>query len=231
MNLWYVRSKHRIMIAKLHKEGRNTILVSLLILSVLIAGGFFLHPLLGWTLLLLGVVLSILVFNFFRNPEFPISQDETHVLSPCNGKVVVIEQVQDDIYFHSPVIQVSVFMSPLDVHVNRNPISGTLQLVNYHPGKFLMAFDPKSSSLNEHTYIVAANERVTVAYKQIAGFLARRIRWYVKQGDVVEQGAQYGFIKYGSRIDLLLPIECQVKVELGQVVKAGRTVIATAPGA
>ncbi|MEO0471787.1 MAG: phosphatidylserine decarboxylase, partial [Bacteroidota bacterium] len=117
-------------------------------------------------------------------------------------------------------------MSPLNVHVNRKPISGTISFFKYLPGKYLMAFNPKSSQLNEQTYVVAKNDRVEVAYKQIAGFLARRICWYIKENDPVEQGAEYGFIRFGSRIDLLIPTDSKIQVKLGDVVKAGRTVIA-----
>ena len=118
-------------------------------------------------------------------------------------------------------------MSPLNVHVNRNPIGGKIRFLKYFPGKYLMAFNPKSSSLNEQTYIVTENNRVAVAYKQIAGFLARRIKWYVEEGQEVEQGAEYGFIRFGSRIDILMPVSCKVQVKLGDKAQAGRTLLAT----
>ncbi|MEZ4830163.1 MAG: phosphatidylserine decarboxylase family protein [Bacteroidia bacterium] len=215
------------MAVKLHKEGKTTIPVSVLVVGLLLAAGFWVHPTLGYILLLPALALIFLVFNFFRNPEIPVSVNENHILSPCDGKVVVIEAVEDKVYFNGPVTQVSIFMSPLNVHVNRNPIGGTVKLVKYFPGKYLMAFNPKSSSLNEQTYVVTSNPKVTVAYKQIAGFLARRIRWYVKENDQVNQGAEYGFIKYGSRIDILMPVSCKPQVKLGETVKAGISVIAT----
>ncbi|MCL4137417.1 UNVERIFIED_CONTAM: hypothetical protein GTU68_033068 [Idotea baltica] len=168
----------------------------------------------------------MLIINFFRNPEIPIEKDDTKILAPCDGRVVVIEDVQDDVYFKGSVTQISIFMSPLNVHVNRNPIGGKIRFFKYFPGKYLMAFNPKSSSLNEQTFTVAENDKVAVAYKQIAGFLARRIKWYIKENDVVEQGAEYGFIKFGSRIDILMPTSCKVTVQLEEKVKAGRTVIA-----
>jgi len=199
----------------------------MIIISFLILAAYLAHPLLGHTFLILGSILGFLVVNFFRNPEIPVEKDDNIILSPCDGKVVVIEEVEDQIYFKGKVIQVSIFMSPLNVHVNRNPIGGTIKFLKYFPGKYLMAFNPKSSSLNEQTYLVAENKQVTVAYKQIAGFLARRIKWYVEEGQKVEQGAEYGFIRYGSRIDILMPVSCKVKVQLGEVVKAGLTSLAS----
>lgn len=216
------------MAIKLHKEGSKTIPLSLIIISVLISLGFWIHDILGLVFLLLGSILSFLVFNFFRNPSIPIAKNDEHVLSPCDGKVVVIEEVHEPLFFKKPMIQVSVFMSPLNIHVNRNPIAGKLQFFRYLPGKYLMAFNPKSSTDNEQTFLVAANDRMTIGYKQIAGFLARRIRWYVDQGDELKQGAEFGFIRYGSRVDLLLPVDCKIEVELDQVVKGGQTVIASA---
>lgn len=212
--------------AKLHKEGRRIIPVSLLIISLLISTAYVAHPVLGHIFLVLGSVFGFLVFNFFRNPEISVEKNDAHILSPCDGKVVVIEEVMDQIYFKGKVLQVSIFMSPLNVHVNRNPIGGKIRFLKYFPGKYLMAFNPKSSSLNEQTYVVTENNRVTIAYKQIAGFLARRIKWYVEEGDEVEQGAEYGFIRFGSRIDILMPVSCQVDVKLGDVVKAGKSLIA-----
>lgn len=212
---------------KLHKEGRRIIPVSLLIISLLISTAYVTHPILGHVFLVLGSVLGFLVVNFFRNPEFDIPTNDSHILAPCDGEVVVIEEVEDQVYFKGKVLQVSIFMSPLNVHVNRNPIGGKIRFLKYFPGKYLMAFNPKSSSLNEQTYVVTENNRVAVAYKQIAGFLARRIKWYVEEGQEVEQGAEYGFIRFGSRIDILMPVSCKVQVKLGDKTKAGRSLIAT----
>jgi phosphatidylserine decarboxylase len=214
------------MIIRLHKEGKTIIPVSFLLIALIVAGAYFLHPLLGFVLGITGLLFLLIVLNFFRNPDFPVAVNENHILAPCDGTVVVIEEVQDEVYFHGPVRQISIFMSPLNVHVNRNPISGTIRFLKYYPGKYLMAFNPKSSQLNEQTYMVAENARVTVGYKQIAGFLARRIKWYIAEKDEVEQGAEYGFIRFGSRIDLLLPLSCEVKVALGDKTRAGRTVVA-----
>ena len=178
------------MATKLHKEGRTTIPVSLLVIMGLVTGGYLITPILGYILGVLGIVLAVLILNFFRNPSIDVIQDENKILSPCDGRVVVIEEVQDEVYFKGQVMQVSIFMSPLNVHVNRNPISGKVKFFKYFPGKYLMAFNPKSSQLNEQTYAVAENDKVAVAYKQIAGFLARRIKWYIKENDVVEQGGE-----------------------------------------
>jgi phosphatidylserine decarboxylase len=175
-----------------------------------------------------GLVLFGLILNFFRNPEIIAEQNIQNILSPCDGKVVVIEEIQDEEYFNKKVIQVSIFMSPLNVHVNRNPIGGKVKYMKYHKGKFLVAFNPKSSTLNEHTYVVTENENITIGYKQIAGYVARRIKCYIKENDEVIQGTEYGFIKFGSRIDLLLPTDCEISVSLGDTVKAGRSVIAKA---
>lgn len=211
---------------KLHKEGRRIIPISLIIISLLISTAYVASPILGHIFLVLGVILSFLVFNFFRNPEIEVPLNEAHILSPCDGRVVVIEEVKDEIYFRGNVMQVSVFMSPLNVHVNRNPIGGNIRFVKYFPGKYLMAFNPKSSSENEQNYVVTENSRVIVAYKQIAGFLARRIKCYVAEGDKVEQGGEYGFIRFGSRIDILVPLSCTINVKIGDTVKAGKSLIA-----
>ncbi len=214
------------MTTKLHREGRLTIPISIIIIALIIAVAYAIHLVLGYIFSILGAALLLLIMNFFRNPYIEVVQDDTQILAPCDGKVVVIEDVQDDIYFKAVVTQVSIFMSPFNVHVNRNPIGGLVRYAKYYPGKYLMAFNPKSSQLNEQTYVVAENDKVTIAYKQIAGFLARRIKCYIKEGEQIDQGEEYGFIKYGSRIDLLMPTSCKVKIQLAEKVKAGKTVIA-----
>ncbi|MBX7240765.1 MAG: phosphatidylserine decarboxylase family protein [Bacteroidia bacterium] len=216
---------------RLHREGRTIIPVSFLIIAGILAGVYFLTKdsagiYFFYLLLVTGIVFFGLILNFFRNPSFDIPFDSNHILSPCDGKVVVIEEVMDSVYFNEKVTQISVFMSPLNVHVNRNPIGGTVQYYRYIKGEFLVAFDPKSSERNERTYVVTKNDKITVAYKQIAGYVARRICCYIKEGDKVAQGAEFGFIKFGSRIDILIPVSCKVKVQLDEVVKAGRSVLA-----
>lgn len=199
----------------------------MLILGLLNAGAFAVHPAFGWLCFAAACVMGYLVVNFFRNPPLTPLRDDTQILAPCEGQVVVIEEVEDKTYFNKPMRQVSIFMSPLNVHVNRNPISGVIRFFRYVPGKYLMAFNPKSSELNEQTYIVVSNGSAELGYKQIAGFLARRLHCYIKEGDSVLQGEEFGFISFGSRIDLLLPLECKVVAALGQKVKAGESVIAT----
>lgn len=215
---------------RIHKEGNVIIPVSGVILAIPIALGFWAHPILGSLLLVAGAVLFVLIVRFFRNPEITIPTNPNQILSPCEGKVVVIEEVEDPVYFKGKVRQISIFMSPLNIHVNRNPIGGVLKQVKYLPGQFLVAFNPKSSELNEQTFLVAENDRMAVGYKQIAGAVARRIRWYVKEGDTVKQGEEFGFIRFGSRVDLLIPLECKVLVSLEEKVKGGTSVIAELPG-
>lgn len=220
---------------RLHKEGNFLIPVSLLILGALWTGIFLLLNLtpvwwLSIPLGLAGLVLFILIVRFFRNPLVEINATPNGIISPCEGKVVVIEEVYDPIYFKKQVRQISIFMSPLNVHVNRNPIGGTITFHKYFPGKYLVAWHPKSSTENEQTYFAVKNGLMEVGFKQIAGAVARRICWYVKEGDSVKQGEEMGFIKFGSRMDVLMPLELEVKVQLEQDVKAGESVLAMMPG-
>ncbi|MFK7970060.1 MAG: phosphatidylserine decarboxylase family protein [Bacteroidia bacterium] len=213
---------------KFHREGNTIIPVSIILITSLLIVAMYMLP--TWVFALLavaGLIFFGLILNFFRNPEVIPYVDGKSIVSPCDGKVVVIEDVQDDVYFNGPVKQISIFMSPLNVHVNRTPIAGKVEFFKYFKGKFLVAFSPKSSEVNERTYAVVSNEHMTVAFKQIAGYVARRIKWYIKEGDSVGQGEEYGFIKFGSRIDLLVPTSVNVKVNLEEKVKAGTTVIAT----
>ena len=181
---------------------------------------------------ILSFILFAIIVQFFRSPFFNISTDETLVLCPADGKVVVIEETEETEFLKDKRIQLSVFMSPVNVHVNRNPIAGVVKYFKYNPGKYLVAWHPKSSTENERTTIAVENSAgVTVLFRQIAGALARRIVWYVKEGDVVEQGQQFGFIKFGSRVDVFLPLGSEIKVNIGDVVKGGRTILAELPKA
>ena len=211
---------------RIHREGTYIIPISFLIIAALIAGGFTIHILLGYLLMITGIVLFGLILYFFRNPIREIHPDTRAIFAPCDGKVVVIETIEDKRFFQSPMVQLSIFMSPLNVHVNRNPIEGEVIHYTYYPGKYLMAFNPKSSTDNEQNYIVVEQNGFQLAYKQIAGFMARRICCYLKVGDRVEQGKEFGFIKFGSRVDLLLPVETPITVQLGDKVIAGKTVVA-----
>ncbi len=177
------------------------------------------------TLLSLG--LFLFTAFFFRNPKRYIVADEDIVIAPCDGKVVAIEEVYEPEYFKDKRLQVSIFMSPANVHVNWTPISGEVKYTAYHPGKYLVAWHPKSSVKNERTSVVIEDEDgVEVLVRQIAGVLARRIVNYLEEGEEIEQGKQLGFIKFGSRIDLFLPVDTKLAIELKQKVKGGKTVIA-----
>ncbi|MFL2622971.1 MAG: phosphatidylserine decarboxylase family protein [Flavobacteriaceae bacterium] len=211
-----------------HKEGQTIIFVSLIIIGSL----FLMMDFIGisWLVKTLQIgllVLFILIIQFFRNPKRNTQMDDAHVISPVDGKVVVIEEVQESEYFNDKRIQVSVFMSPVNVHVTRYPIGGKVLFSKYHPGKYLVAWHPKSSEKNERTTVVVENSKFgKVLYRQIAGFMARRIVNYAKKDQNVVQGNDAGFIKFGSRVDLFLPLGTKLDVKLNQKVRGGETVIA-----
>ena len=174
------------------------------------------------------IIMLGLVLQFFRNPKITVNKNENHILSAVDGKVVIIKEVFEPEFFKEKKLQVSIFMSPLNVHVTRYPISGDIIFSKYHPGAYLVAWHPKSSTKNERTTIVLQNKVFgKILYRQIAGALARRIVNYAKVGDLAEQGKDAGFIKFGSRVDLFLPIGTKVNVKLNQKVKGGITVIAS----
>ncbi|MCU0441125.1 MAG: phosphatidylserine decarboxylase family protein [Bacteroidia bacterium] len=214
----------------LHREGRATILLTLVFLFLLngLIGYFF--PALIWLqngFILLSIVFLIIILQFFRNPSITPTLGDNLVVSPADGKVVVIEEVMETEYFNEKRIQVSVFMSPFNVHVNRNPVAGIVRYFKYHPGKYLVAWHPKSSTENERTTTVIENpNKVQILFRQIAGALAKRIVWYVSEGQPVKQAGEMGFIKFGSRVDIFLPLNAKINVNLNEVVKGGRTVIA-----
>ena len=214
----------------LHKEGTGTI--SLTIIALLILNGVlryflpeqdFSHTL----LLVVSIFLLIIVVQFFRKPIRTTSINPKHIIAPADGKVVVIEEVIETEYFNAPRRQISIFMSPLNVHINFNPIAGVVSYFKYHAGKYLVAWHPKSSTENERTTIVVKHHNGTeVLFRQIAGALARRICWYVKEGQGVEQGSEFGFIKFGSRIDIFLPLDAKILVNIDDKPIGGETVIA-----
>ena len=214
----------------LHKEGQASIILTLVFLFLLNAGVNFLFPqneVVKDIFIVLSIAFLIIILQFFRNPTVTILQNEHHVISPADGKVVVIEEVEETEYFKEKRIQVSVFMSPFNVHVNRNPVGGIVKYFKYHKGKYLVAWHPKSSTENERTTTVIENKNhVEVLFRQIAGALAKRIVWYVKEGQSVKQGDEMGFIKFGSRVDVFLPLGTKINVELNQVVKGGKTILA-----
>ncbi len=213
-----------------HKEGYTSLALTILVIALVNAAISFYFPdahVVKWIVYILSFLLFVTIVQFFRSPKLHISKNESQVLCPADGKVVVIEETDEPEFLKDRRIQLSVFMSPVNVHVNRNPISGVVKYFKYHPGKYLVAWHPKSSTENERTTVVTENSQgIQVLFRQIAGALARRIVWYVKEGDVVEQGQQFGFIKFGSRVDIFLPLGTKINVELNQVVKGGRTVLA-----
>lgn len=214
---------------KFHKEGYTSLALVVLFIFIInaIADYYDANRTITWFLYILSAFLLITIVQFFRSPIKKIQIDENTVLCPADGKVVVIEETEETEYFGDKRIQVSIFMSPINVHVNRNPISGTVSFFKYHPGKFLVAWHPKSSTDNERTTIVVKKENgIEVLFRQIAGALARRIVWYVKEDQVVTQGEEFGFIKFGSRVDLFLPLGTQINVAIGDKVVGGKTVIA-----
>lgn len=214
----------------IHKEGYTSIALTILFIFVLNAIVQYLLPDLNWlhwVIYILSFILFVIVLQFFRSPSLMVQTNDDQVLCPADGKVVVIEETEETEFLKDRRIQISVFMSPINVHINRNPISGKVSFSKYHPGKFLVAWHPKSSTENERTTIVVENSHgVSVLYRQIAGALARRIVCYLKEGDEVVQGEQFGFIKFGSRVDVFLPLGSEINVELNQVVKGGVTVLA-----
>lgn len=217
----------------IHKEGYSSLAICILFIFVLNALIQFYFPeahAIKWIVYILSALLFLIILQFFRSPSISISTDEQIVLCPADGKVVVIEETTETEFLKDKRIQLSVFMSPINVHINRNPVAGVVKYFKYNPGKYLVAWHPKSSTENERTTIAIENkDGVIVLFRQIAGALARRIVWYVKEGDKVDQGAQFGFIKFGSRVDVFLPLGSEIKVELGQVVKGGKTILAQLP--
>lgn len=215
----------------IHKEGYTTIALSILfifIINAFVDYNYYDLTWLRWFVYIFSAALFIIVLQFFRNPSRSFSSGENLVICPADGKVVVIEETEEGEYFKDRRLQVSIFMSPVNVHINRNPISGVVKFFKYHPGKYLAAWNPKSSTENERTTTVVEHKNGTpVLFRQIAGALARRIVWYVKEGDQVVQTEQFGFIKFGSRVDVFLPVGTKVNVELNDVVKGGITTLAT----
>ncbi|MFB0905063.1 MAG: phosphatidylserine decarboxylase family protein [Nonlabens sp.] len=213
-----------------HKEGKQSILIAF-ILTVVLMSAIWLVSIPEWLQISLSIIsigLLFIILQFFRNPKRITNQSDSSIVSPVDGKVVVIEKVTDNEYFNGERLMISVFMSPINVHVTRYPISGKITYSKYHPGKYLVAWHPKSSEENERTTVVInhKNEK-QVMYRQIAGALARRIMNYAQENEVIMQGNDSGFIKFGSRVDVYLPVDTNVCVTLNEKVKGGETVLAT----
>ncbi|PQJ78584.1 phosphatidylserine decarboxylase family protein [Polaribacter porphyrae] len=214
---------------RFHKEGYKIILVTFIfcIAVILLAEKFLDIIWLSKTIQVLAVAFLIIVLQFFRNPKRLTSLNDNTIIAPVDGKVVVIEEVEEPEYFKDKRIQVSIFMSPINVHVTRYAMSGIVKYSKYHPGKYLVAWHPKASTENERTTVVLKNETIgEILYRQIAGALAKRIVNYAKEGDKVTQGTDAGFIKFGSRVDVYLPLGTKINVNLGDKVKGGVQVIA-----
>lgn len=216
---------------KIHKEGYQSIGIAALLFGIINLFSFnFLsgnYPMIAIIVFAVTLLLFLFIVSFFRIPNRLLTDDEDQIICPADGKVVVIEEVVEEEFFKDKRIQVSIFMSPANVHVNRNPISGAVMYSKYHKGKYLVAWHPKSSTENERHSVVLQNERGELLVKQIAGALAKRIVNYLRPGNMVNQGSEMGFIKFGSRVDVLLPLNAKVQVELNQTVKGGVTVLAT----
>lgn len=215
------------MLFRIHKEGYALLGISALILFILNVAIGQLLPVLFWPVLVLSLVFFGIILQFFRNPVRTIEvADNRIVYAPADGKICVIEETVENEYFKDKRLQVSIFMSPFNVHVNRNPVSGIVNYFRYHKGKYLVAWHPKSSTENERTTIVYGMGSTEILMRQIAGALAKRIKWYIGEGQQVQQGGDMGFIKFGSRVDLYLPLGTKVEVKMDEMVKGNKTVIA-----
>ena len=213
----------------IHKEGKGTLGLVFIVL-------FAVNALIQWVVenqaievltLAVSVILYVIVLQFFRNPKRVVQVNPNGIICPADGKVVTIEEVYEDEVLQTKCIQMSIFMSPFNVHVNRFPLGGKVKTAIHHKGKFLVAWHPKSSSLNERTTVAVENKIWgTVVFRQIAGAVARRIVMYAKPGDMAAQGSEFGFIKFGSRVDIFLPLDCKILVKEGEVVKGAKTVLA-----
>jgi len=214
---------------KLHKEGYNIILVTFIILALLSIATWFFIP---WKILQILFIAGFFIefiwtISFFRVPKRVINFNENHILSSADGKIVTIEEVIETEFFNDKRIMISVFMSPFNIHVNWYPFNGKVIYTKYHKGKFLVAYNPKSSIDNERNSIVLEKEPgKSVLIRQVAGIMARRIISYTKKDDIVNQGEEFGIIKFGSRVDFFLPVDSKINVEIGQNVRAQKTVIA-----
>lgn len=212
-----------------HREGQKIILITFFIVSaiVLVSQFYVTIEWLRWGLQIVALILLLLILQFFRNPTRKTVKNFDEILAPVDGRVVVIEEVLETEFFNEKRKQVSIFMSPVNVHVTRYPASGTVKYSKYHPGKYLVAWHPKSSTENERTTVVIKTPKFgDILYRQIAGAMARRIINYAEEGDNVQQGEDAGFIKFGSRVDLFLPLDCAITVKLNQKVTGAKTCIA-----
>lgn len=211
----------------IHKEGTQTLLVSFLFFALINLFSYVFFPVVLPYLLIASIGIFGFLISFFRNPERLIPElSDSIIYAPADGKVVVIEEVEETEFLHKKVRQISIFMSPLNVHVNRNPISADVIFAKHHEGKFLPAWDPKASTENERTTCVYKKGEKMLLMRQVAGALAKRIVFYSKEGDKAVQGEDMGFIKFGSRVDLYMPLDAEVLVKIDDVVKGNLTEVA-----
>jgi phosphatidylserine decarboxylase len=214
---------------RIHKEGYIIILISFIVLGIVspLSGLIPMPVWLHYTILVALLLVFLWIVKFFRSPKRTIFIDETKVLCPADGKIVAIEEVYENEFLNEKVMQVSVFMSPNNVHVNWAPVSGRISYMKYHPGKYLVAWHPKSSTENERTTVVIESESgKNILLRQIAGAMARRIVCYAHEGNLIRQGDEFGFIKFGSRVDIFLPLDAKIQVKLNEKVKGKLSVIA-----
>lgn len=212
----------------IHREGYKYILIASILWAIIWFLSYkFLIDIawLFWPIQVACFLLWFWIIWFFRIPARDFTYNDLQAIAPADGKVVVIEETFEPEYFKDKRLQVSIFMSPLNVHVNRNPIAGLVKYFKYHPGKYLVAWHPKSSTENERTTLVLSNGRTELLMRQIAGALARRICWYVKEGDIVKQNDEFGFIRFGSRVDIYFPVGTKIDVKIGDIVQGGITVL------
>lgn len=214
----------------IHKEGRTLLFALLVIFSGInyaVAYYFPSNEIVQQLTLGASLIMYIMVLQFFRNPTRKTELNDNHIIAPADGKVVVIEDAEETEYLNEKRKQISIFMSPVNVHVNRMPASGLISYFKYHPGKYLVAWHPKSSTENERTTVVVKNPNgVEILFRQVAGAVARRIKWYIKEKQKLTQGQEFGFIKFGSRVDLYLPLDAKINVKIGDKTVGGKTVIA-----
>ena len=213
---------------KLHKEGFTIILITTLVLGAINVPLqiYFSDSIASTIVLVISLLLYLTIVQFFRHPNRNIPTGENLIIAPADGKVVVIEEVVESEFYKDKRRQVSIFMSPINVHVNRYPVSGKVTYQKYHPGKYLVAWHPKSSTENERTTVVVESAKGSILFRQIAGALAKRIVCYAKEGAEAKMGAEYGFIKFGSRIDLFLPLDAEICLEMNQKTVGGETIVA-----
>ena len=213
---------------KLHNEGMKILRNEIIIFAILNYLTYnFTHEYVFYFIITLTSFLFIMSLNFFRIPKKEYERKDGNIYAPCDGKVVVIEETEEIEFYKDKRIQISIFMSPLNVHNQLYPISGKVEYTKYHPGKYLVAWHPKSSLLNERSTVVVKNDKISILFRQIAGAVARRIITYAQVGDIATSSNEYGFIKFGSRVDIFLPVGTKINVELNQKVTSGQSIIAT----